>query len=219
MANQERPLAQELNRITYVIHSRSEGQGISNNEKVGAFWSRNDGWGSLEAASRFPTFDRMNGILPSSKAGDSEWMILEEALDLTASPNGDQKPCRPRLGSTANAILDMFKLADRHFCGRYATRAQNIGSSLTFCWEANGKLGVVVGEMGVRDATDAEYDELEESIELGQVQISLMTRRFSPMVVEVLHQATGLPLDENSKAAIAQRNRWNRAYPGTALRA
>jgi hypothetical protein len=115
------------------------------------------------------------------------------------------------LGTTKNEILDAFKQADRQNVGRHITEAAIIGSGLRFRWQGSGKLGVVVGEIGIRDASNGEYDELEDAVELGQVQIYTMPlyvsgRSMKPR--DVLHQATGNPLDENSQAAMRQRERW-----------
>lgn len=118
------------------------------------------------------------------------------------------------LGTTKDAILDAFKAADRENVGRRITEAAIMGGSLRFRWQGNGKLGVVVGAIGIRDASSAEYDELEEAIELGQVQIytaPLYVSGQSRSAIDVLHHSTGNPLDENSAAAFRQRARWARA--------
>ncbi len=81
------------------------------------------------------------------------------------------------LGTTKDTILDAFKAADRENVGRRITEAAIVGGSLRFRWQGNGKLGVVVGAIGIRDASSAEYDELEEAIELGQVQIYQLARK------------------------------------------
>lgn len=81
---------QELNLVKYVIHSRSEGQTDLDGD-VGAFWSNKDGWGSLETADRFTTHERMDRFLPISSGGDSEWMLYEEALDLTRKLSQSQQ--------------------------------------------------------------------------------------------------------------------------------
>lgn len=125
-----------------------------------------------------------------------------------------QPSVRASLGSTRDEILDGFKRADRQNVGRQITEAAIIGDSLRFRWQGSGKLGVVVGDIGIRDASETEYEELEEAVELGQVQIYttdlyVFSRRFK--VNQVLHQATGNPLQENSPAAIRQRERWARA--------
>lgn len=119
----------------------------------------------------------------------------------------------PSLGATTRVILDNFERLSDEYCGWQVAEASIVGGGLRFHWQAGGKLGVVVGEIGIRDATDAEYAELEEAVELGQVQIYLtplyVTGR--TMTQTVLHQATGRPLDENSPAARRQRARWARA--------
>lgn len=66
----------------YVIHSKSEGEADIDG-KVGAFWSNEDGWGHFMTATRFTTKERMSSCLPISAKGDSEWMLVEEAIDLT----------------------------------------------------------------------------------------------------------------------------------------
>ena len=122
---------------------------------------------------------------------------------------------KPSLGNNANEILDAFKNLDRKNCGRYITEAEIIGAGLRFRWQGatnNGRLGVVVGDICLRDATDAEYGELEESIELGQVEIYTTPRWHAHVVLtrSVVHQATGHPIDPNSPSAIRQRQRWDR---------
>ncbi len=119
----------------------------------------------------------------------------------------------PTLGTSREAILDAFHRLDRENCGRLITEAAIIGSNLRFRWQANGQLGVVVGEIGIRDATKREVAELEESIELGEVQI-YTTRLFvsgRALPRTVVHQATGTALDPNSEAARRQRARWAHA--------
>jgi hypothetical protein len=121
----------------------------------------------------------------------------------------ESKPIKPQLGSTLNSILDAFKDASNEFAGRKIVEASIVASPLCFRWQNRG-LGVVIGEIGIRDATSAEYEELEESIELGQVQIYKTPLYFTGRVMEkeILHEATGTPLDPNSSAARLQRERW-----------
>ncbi len=116
------------------------------------------------------------------------------------------------LGQTTKEILDEFRRLDRENVGRRITEASIIGGSLRFRWQGSGKLGVVVGDIGIRDATVAEYDELEESVELGQVQICTTPLFVSgrAMIRTIMHQATGIPIDSNSEAARRQRGRWAR---------
>lgn len=120
---------------------------------------------------------------------------------------------KPTLGTTMNEILDAFKRLAVANSGRYITEADIVGGNLRFCWQPAGKLGVVVGEIGLRDATDAEYNELEDAVELGQAQIYHTPLYVSGRVMTrtILHQATGNPLDPNSSAARQQRDRWARA--------
>lgn len=120
---------------------------------------------------------------------------------------------QPTLGSTMNEILDAFRSADRENCGFRITEAHVVGSSLRFRWQGSGKLGVVVGEIGIRDATDVEHSELEEAVELGQVEIYTTPLYVMGRVMTrtQLHQATGKPLDPASEAARRQRERWARA--------
>jgi hypothetical protein len=68
--------------VQYVIHSLSERQ-ADQDGKVGAFWSNEEGWGGFESATRFSTAERMSNMLPISTRGDSEWMLVEEAQELT----------------------------------------------------------------------------------------------------------------------------------------
>lgn len=126
--------------------------------------------------------------------------------------------CIPSLGAATNDILDAFKQLDREYVGRKITEAAIIGSNLYFRWQGSGRLGVVVGEIGIRDASTAEYGELEDAIELGQVQIYRKPLYCSGNIAfdrkesEVLHQATGRPLDPNSLAVRRQRERFARAF-------
>jgi len=117
---------------------------------------------------------------------------------------------KPSLGTEMNGILDAFRQADREHCGRRITEASIVATSLRFRWQGSGKLGVVVSEIGIRDATNAEYSELEDAVELGQVEIYTMPLYGSTSSMRriVLHQATGNPLDPNSTAARRQRERF-----------
>jgi hypothetical protein len=116
------------------------------------------------------------------------------------------------LGKTTKEILDGFRRLDRENVGRRIAEADIIGGSLRFRWQGNGKLGVVVGDIGIRDATAAEYDELEEAVELGQVQIYTTPLFVSgrTMTRTIVHQATGTPMNQHSEAARRQRERWAR---------
>lgn len=67
--------------VRYVIRSRSEGEPDLDGQS-GAFWSNDDGWGSLASATNFNTVERMQLNLPRTAGGDAEWMLLEEAEDL-----------------------------------------------------------------------------------------------------------------------------------------
>lgn len=119
----------------------------------------------------------------------------------------------PTLGVTANEVLDAFRRIDQQNCGLRITEALAVGAGLRFRWQGSGKLGVVVGEIGIRDASDSEYAELEEAVELGQAEIYTTGLFVSgrARARNVLHQATGMPLDPNSAAARQQRARWARA--------
>lgn len=119
----------------------------------------------------------------------------------------------PSLGANLNDIMLAFRRLDVRNCGLLITEAAIIGGNLRFRWMADGKLGVVVGEICLRAATPAEYDELEDAIELGQVQIYEKPRYVSGQIATqtVRHQATGNPLDPNSEAARRQRERWAQA--------
>ena len=66
----------------YVIRSLSEGDPDLDGD-AGAFWSDEDGWGHFMTASRYTTKERMSSNLPISSKGDSEWMLVDEAIDLT----------------------------------------------------------------------------------------------------------------------------------------
>lgn len=118
----------------------------------------------------------------------------------------------PTLGYSLDEIMNAFKRIDRELCGRRIVEAAIIGDSTRYRWQGNGKLGVVVGEIGIRDATETEYGELEEAIELGQAQFYTMPLYVfgRSMTQTVIHQATGTPLDTNSQAARKQSERWAR---------
>lgn len=114
---------------------------------------------------------------------------------------------RPSLGTTLDEVLDGFKALDRQHCGRRITEAHLVCGPV-YRWMAEGKLGIVVDEIAIRAATATEIAELEEGIELGQVQIQTKVRRmFESSDYQVAHQATGRPLDPNSKTARAYEAR------------
>ncbi|WP_199227652.1 hypothetical protein [Acidovorax sp. HMWF018] len=73
-------------QVQYVIHSLSESD-VDLDGAVGAFWSNEDGWGSLQSATLFSTKERMSLNLPMSAKLDAEWMLAEEARDLDANRN------------------------------------------------------------------------------------------------------------------------------------
>lgn len=64
--------------VRYVIRSKGE----DTEAPQGAFWSNEDGWGSLDGATLFSTPERMAHSLPGTSLGDAEWMLLDEAEDL-----------------------------------------------------------------------------------------------------------------------------------------
>lgn len=121
---------------------------------------------------------------------------------------------KPTIGSTLDTILRNFRELSNQQAGIRIVEAAVIGSALRFRNQVSGKLGVVVGEIGISDATPAQISELEDAIELGQVEVLSMPLYVSgrPRQGIVLHQATGIPLDENSDAARQQRARLARAY-------
>ncbi|KVV40959.1 hypothetical protein WT27_13635 [Burkholderia territorii] len=82
LAMDERQPAAQQGTVRYVVRSLSEGQQDLDGS-LGVFWSNEDGWGDLTTATRFSTSERMTGQLPLSRGGDSEWMLVEEALDLS----------------------------------------------------------------------------------------------------------------------------------------
>lgn len=65
-------------KVRYVIRSKGE----DTEAPQGAFWSNEDGWGSLDGATLFSTPERMAHSLPGTSLGDAEWMLLDEAEDL-----------------------------------------------------------------------------------------------------------------------------------------
>lgn len=124
---------------------------------------------------------------------------------------------RPSIGNTVAGILDEFRRLDRVWCGRNIVEALLVGDGRRFRWQGDRTLGVAVGDIGIRDATDGEYDLLEEGIALGQVQIYRMPlwSAMGSREQVVLHQATGHPLDPDGPEARRQQARWARA--GVAL--
>lgn len=128
---------------------------------------------------------------------------------------------KPTLANTLDGILRAFKAASDELVGRRIVEAAIIGGSLRVRYQGNGKLGAVVGDIGIRDVTLAEQEELEESIELGQVQIYTTPLFVSGRIMtkEVLHEATGLPLDPNSEAVRRQQERLALAYGKPVLEA
>ncbi|MGU4702483.1 hypothetical protein K6L09_38120 [Burkholderia cepacia] len=93
----------ETHQVQYVIRSLSEGDKDLDGA-VGAFWSNNDGWGDLKSATRFTTKERMEGNLPVSSKGDSEWMLVEEALDLTRKLQESVSPVAAFEAKVASAL-------------------------------------------------------------------------------------------------------------------
>lgn len=63
-----------------------------------------------------------------------------------------------------------------------------------FVWEVRGKpeLAVLEGDIGIRQASPAEYNEVVDAIAKGQFQISQYNRGTDSTVI--IHKATGLPL-------------------------
>lgn len=64
-----------------------------------------------------------------------------------------------------------------------------------FVWEIVGnkpQLAVLVGEIGIREASPSEYNEVVDSISKGQFEISEYNRATD--TTTLLHKATGLPL-------------------------
>lgn len=124
---------------------------------------------------------------------------------------------KPVMGNTADEILCAFKAKSSALCGIRVVEADLIGSGLRFRMTGQGALGVVAGPSLLRDASASELLELEDGLELGQVEIYSLpmdvSGRNAHAQKEVLHQATGNPLDDNSEAARAQRARLARAYP------
>lgn len=75
----------DVGAVKYVIRSLSEGN-LDRALGKSAFWSIDNGWGSLERANRFSTLERMQISLPLSTGGDAEWMLYDEALNLSRKP-------------------------------------------------------------------------------------------------------------------------------------
>lgn len=125
-----------------------------------------------------------------------------------------------KLGSNFEEVFEAFQRVDCENCGHRITEASIVGSNLRFRLQGSGKLGVVVGAIGLRDATKAELVEFEESVELGQVEIYTTPLYVSgrSMPRAVLHQATGYPLNPASAAARRQRERWAQAEARAARR-
>lgn len=121
---------------------------------------------------------------------------------------------KPMLGTCVSAILQAFKEKTNALSGLRIVEAAIIGGSLRFRFQSSGSLGVVVGDICLRDAKGVEIAELEDALELGQVQIYTTPLFVSGRVMtkEVLHEATGFPLDPNSEAVRQQQARFARAY-------
>lgn len=94
----------------YVIRSLSEGDEELDGA-AGAFWSNEDGWGSLQTATFFSTSERMSFKLPMSAAMDAEWMLLEEANDLAVTT---EQP---------SAKLEMLNITVHDFTGKSSREA------------------------------------------------------------------------------------------------
>lgn len=77
---------EQAHQVRYVIRSLSESD-VDLDGDAGAFWSNEDGWGSLQSATLFSTTERMSMNLPMSAKLDAEWMLQEEARDLCAKAN------------------------------------------------------------------------------------------------------------------------------------
>ena len=121
---------------------------------------------------------------------------------------------KPMLANNLDDILRAFKAKSEALSGLRIVEAAIIGGSLRFRYQGNGSLGVVVHDIGLRDAKPAEVLELEDAIELGQAQIytTPLYVQGRVMTKEVLHESTGSPLDPNSPAARALQARLERAY-------
>lgn len=121
---------------------------------------------------------------------------------------------KPMLANTLDDILRAFKAKSEELSGLRIVEAAIIGGSLRFRYQGNGSLGVVVHDIGLRDAKPAEVLELYDALELGQAQIytTPLYVQGRVMTKEVLHEATGLPLDPNSEAVRRQQARFARAY-------
>lgn len=145
--------------------------------------------------------------------------MLKKTVELLDMPIRREKRSmntnKPALGSSLDEILSAFKNLSDELSGLKIVEAAIIGSPLRFRWQGHGRLGVVVGEIGIRDASMAEYAELEEAIELGQAQVYKTPLYVHSRVMkqDVLHLATGSPLDPNSPAARKQQERYAQAYP------
>lgn len=121
---------------------------------------------------------------------------------------------KPKLANNLDDILRAFKAKNEELSGLRIVEAAIIGGSLQFRYQGNGSLGVVVNDICLRDAKPAEVLELEDAIELGQAQIYTTPLFVSGRIMtkEVLHEATGLPLDPKSAAVRRQQERLALAY-------
>lgn len=75
----------------FVIYSVEQRQENPDNF-LGAYWSEHDAWGSLETATRFTAKERMEFHLFVTEANDAEWMLEEEARDLSGIPKSTDDP-------------------------------------------------------------------------------------------------------------------------------
>lgn len=93
-------------QVQYVIHSLSESD-VDFDGAVGAFWSNEDGWGSLQAATLFTTKERMSLTLPMSAKQDAEWMLAVEARDLNAKRNPQGNVSMPIEAPPATKLVEV----------------------------------------------------------------------------------------------------------------
>lgn len=123
------------------------------------------------------------------------------------SKSNNEMHVPPTLGTSVNEVLDAFRDVSLNEAGLAVAEAVLViskkGQQVRFRWLRDG-LHVVAVDLGVltKDgavatvkATDADYDELEDGLRLGVVQIKYRHRISG--VCSVLHQSTGqaLPMD------------------------
>ena len=101
----------------------------------------------------------------------------------------------PSLGLTlAEVLASIIIQTDKQVPGRSRVVAEIIASPLKFTWSGGSapRWERITDQVGIRDATKSEIDELMDALMKGQCQVSVQAGGLlEPKTVAVLHQATG----------------------------